>query len=935
MRHSFIDHPHRVRRHAAIVTLVCALAPLGACNKIDFHSPADHIDAARKALDQGKPREAEIELKTALQKEPKNVSGRLLLAQTYLALRQGQNAEVELAHAEQFGATSDMTLLPRARAYLVQHNYARVLKDLPPATLGAPAHRAEVAQVRGEAQAALGLPKEAEASFDTVLSLTPDSIAGLEGKARAVAVQGRSDEALSLIDTTILKNPGNTSTLLLKGDVLQSLNRTDEALPVYREAVKGAPNNQDALLKLTSALVTAKQFGPAKEQLDAVLKKWPKDPRGQYLLAIIRYQGKDLPGALDAVQMVTAADPNFGPGIILTASIQYSLGNYPSAENNAQRFVAGNPRSIYGRKLLAVILLREQKVGPAYEIIKPLLDDPSIQDPQVFAVAGSALAAVGDPRAHGLLLKAVQLDPNNGSLRNAVGLDSLNTGNTEGAISAFTSLTQIDPQSADAASFLALSFAGRRDFAAALKVVNEALAKRPNSPQLYNILGGVYLAKQDLPNARQSFEKATALNPDWAPPVLNLAKLDLAAKHPEDARKRLADVAGRGRTDAGILSALAGIDQSQGRRADAQKWLERAAKENPDSFDTQRQVVDFLLDGNQAQPAVGIAREYATRKPNDPDALLLVARAESAAGQRDAAVATYGRLAGLLPKSALVQVSIARLEAQDGHTAAAQSALSKALSIDPKSIDAKVALAELNMRMGRLDEAARAVKDIEKDPASVPTARLLAGDIASGRRQPDAAIAAYQDAFARLNSSRALIKLHSALFNVGRGKEANDKLATWIEQNPRDLDSRVYLGGFYETQGDAANARKYFLKALEVDPNNPIALNELALIAGAAKDPAALDFAERALSQKPESPQILDTLGWLLVDAGQAPRGKELLERAVAKAPNDFETRLHLASALVKVGDKDAARAQLRTVMKSSADGTSKAKAQKILNEIS
>ena len=57
---------------------------------------------------------------------------------------------------------------------------------------------------------------------------------------------------------------------------------------------------------------------------------------------------------------------------------------------------------------------------------------------------------------------------------------------------------------------------------------------------------------------------------------------------------------------------------------------------------------------------------------------------------------------------------------------------------------------------------------------------------------------------------------------------------------------------------------------LQEQPRNALVLNNLAWASHQAKDNRrAREYAEKAYAVQPDNPVILDTLGWLLVDAGQ------------------------------------------------------------------
>jgi Flp pilus assembly protein TadD len=68
-----------------------------------------------------------------------------------------------------------------------------------------------------------------------------------------------------------------------------------------------------------------------------------------------------------------------------------------------------------------------------------------------------------------------------------------------------------------------------------------------------------------------------------------------------------------------------------------------------------------------------------------------------------------------------------------------------------------------------------------------------------------------------------------------------------------------------------------------------------------------------------ESPAVMDTLGWLLVEQGNTQRGVPLLQKAATLAPRAPEIHYHLAYGLSKAGDKAGARKELDKLLAENA----------------
>jgi len=110
--------------------------------------------------------------------------------------------------------------------------------------------------------------------------------------------------------------------------------------------------------------------------------------------------------------------------------------------------------------------------------------------------------------------------------------------------------------------------------------------------------------------------------------------------------------------------------------------------------------------------------------------------------------------------------------------------------------------------------------------------------------------------------------------------------------------------------GDAAGAADQYRRIIVLQPNNTIALNNLAYdIAVREKKPAeALAMARRALALAPREATILDTVGWIEYLTGNTAEAAKLLVQASRGTPGNPEVRLHAAFALAAQGARAAAQ---------------------------
>jgi len=208
---------------------------------------------------------------------------------------------------------------------------------------------------------------------------------------------------------------------------------------------------------------------------------------------------------------------------------------------------------------------------------------------------------------------------------------------------------------------------------------------------------------------------------------------------------------------------------------------------------------------------------------------------------------------------------------------------------------------------------------LQQDLPDAPAAEMLRGDVAMAGDDPAAAAEHYARAFEQQQGSMLLRKLFLAEERAGLSAQARQRAEAWLENNPTDSAMRSLLAA--SMHGDAASGDRdakliaEYEQVLQGDPDNVVALNNLAWLYHLRGDERALDLARRAYERVPGRAEIADTYGWLLVEGGQVEQGLALIDRALQSAPDNPDIRYHQAAALHRAGESARARELLRALL--------------------
>ncbi|GMQ87343.1 MAG: PEP-CTERM system TPR-repeat protein PrsT [Gammaproteobacteria bacterium] len=877
---------------------------------------AEYLDDAQKYFDKGEYSTAVIQLKNALQADPDNGEARLLLGKTYLKLENGPSALKELSRARDLGVGRKAVLLPLGRAYLMAGQGDQLLQAITREADDLLQIRIDILLLHGQAYLGKQHFAMADEKFSKVLELRPAAAGALAGKARIAFHDGDTAGAAELADKAIAEDDQVVDAWIIKGELFRQAGKHREAVSAFQKALDITPTDVPARLGKAIGLIGLGEQDNALAEIEQLLKSHPDMYMAHYVKALALYQQHQLAQAQESVQRTLKLAPGHLKSHLLAGTISYQQGQLNQSEQHLRQYLRQRPGDKQAAKLLAATLLKLRKPGAAIEVLEPGMSSAS-DDAQYFSLLGSAYLGQGDA-ASGLeyLEKAIALAPDSANMRTQLAIGYLALGEEEQAIGELQTAVDLDQGLLKTDVLLAMAYLRNKDFDAALVAAEALTDKMPGSPVPDNLKGAAQLGKGNRKAARNAYEAALKIQPDFLPAYFNLARLDQLANNPAAAEGRYRKVLSYDEGNLKALLALAVLASREGRVDETEKWLKRAHRHHPEAAQPALMLVKHYQRRGKTIKALDLARATAITHSRDQEVLKTLAFSQLKAGEDKAALTTLRSLVELVPQPPGAHYQLALVQLKLEKSDEARESLRQALTLEADYPAAQLALGRLEI-VRKNSDAARDIADALKQvhPDAV-FGYELEGDIFYSRQAFKRAAGAYALAAGKTNSAPLARKLFQSRLKAGEHDAAYEALRQWLAEHPEDTTLRAMLAMALQSAGQQQSAIEEYQQVLEYDADNVAVLNNLAWLYQEAGSPEGVKYAERAHELVPDRPDVSDTLGWLLVQNGEINRGLVLLQDAAVKAPHIPDIRYHMIVALDRAGRRDEARKELNRLLK-------------------
>lgn len=870
----------RLRAPSVILALLMA-GVLGACSVPETEQ--ELLARAADALRDNQIEAAVVDIKTALQQNPDSGAARLLLGETYMrqhdpsaasaefrrAFESGGGVESQVRYAQARVAAGDTgsllasqrgegTLAAGEARYLAAVARAHALEGDAEAARAAieKALDIDATDPYTRVSEALLLLRLGDNRFDAAAILAritdehPDYDEAWSVRADVARLEQDFASAAEWYEKAVTLNPYRLADRLQLVGMQIELGETEDADRKLAELEKLMPDHPGVNFARGRLLVNAGQHEEGLQELSRVLSVLPNHSATLYLAATANAREGNLATAQSQLAKFSRDHPDNIPARLQMASLYLRQDDASSAERIARDVLKENDMNTTAMRLLALALATQGLYAESAQVYQELarLDASSIEDR---AGLGAAQLLSGEVELGvGELEEALAMNPNNKTLH-------------ERLINVYLTLGNVDAARAALADYRAISDHGPRQDLLAGRVELESgnrdearrhfqavVAKDPGSIAANGGLAVMALAESDFDDARNRFNAILKANPAHIPTWMNLAVLEEEAGNMDAMFTSLESAI---TTDVDALQprlALARYRIGQGNPGEAVPLLEEVREKHADTFELHQVLASAYLGTGQPEKSIASGEEMLRLRPEDPSTLAQLARFEKLAGK----------------------------------PGKARDYVEQALSLVPDDVVLRKMLVEMLLAERNLEGAAAELAKLPPETRDQPGVAAIEGRIALVQQRPGVAKAAFQKVFDADPTGSNLRLLATSLWEEGDREASIAALEGWLAEHIDDHAVRNELAARQLVIGEEDEARKHYLRLLEIAPDDPGTLNNVAWLHRDIAPEKALEYVVRAHELLPDNGKILGTYAMVQRSLGNSQEALDLSKRALAAA---------------------------------------------------
>lgn len=855
----------------------------------------EHIAEAQQYISEKNNTAAIVALKNAVQTDPKSGEARFVLGKVYLEAKEFENAEKELNRAFEFGYDPAKVLPLLTKAYQKTGAYSALSKIEHQQAGLTSVERAEIGYFKVLSLVRLAKEDEARALIEELASIETNSVYKGLTAAYVKVLDKNYDEALA--DLVLLKQqtPQDAEVLKLLAQLQLALGKPQDAADTFNEYVQFYPEDVQIKFVLAKLLVDLGRMDEAEPNIDSLLKINQQNPLLNQLKAAVRASQQDYANALKFAEVAIlngATDPSLR---LVAGYAAFKIGDYTSTNRHLSFIVSQLPDNHPALRMLAASQLQIGLTSEAGDVLERI-DDLSGADAPLLSKASYQLMKEGyEKDARQLVEKSTELSETAEDLTR-LGLLQLSLNNLDGIVN-LEEAVEKSPELASAQTTLATAYVATGQYDKALELATRWKASVPKDIKPYMIKGQIHIKRQEFELAQKEYESALTLDSKSLEPKMALVNLAMIQNNIEQAKERLAVLL---KQEPSYLPALAANYLLLKQNGEASKGLDKIKQlvsKKPQDVDARLLLARIYLAEQQFDESLKVLNTFTDTSDLPKTYWKIKGQSLISSNQRSNAEKHYDAWLQAFPNDK--EATIGRLLLLDSENKFADGIKMTESFLDKRDdVQMQLLLTHFLLMNQDIVKARTAYEKLPSGVLDMPIAKGFLARFLLADKNPTEALPNALLAYRANPSYRNVILVTIIYDQLKQTENGLTFLNAHTANHASDMPSRMLLAE-RQIGGDTANAMRSYELAIEANAKNYVALNNLAYLnLQQGQLQKAKEYAQKAVEIMPTNPATLDTLAQVYVAEKSYDDALEYYERAVTDKNVTEEIYLNYVEAL-------------------------------------
>jgi tetratricopeptide (TPR) repeat protein len=296
-------------------------------------------------------------------------------------------------------------------------------------------------------------------------------------------------------------------------------------------------------------------------------------------------------------------------------------------------------------------------------------------------------------------------------------------------------------------------------------------------------------------------------------------------------------------------------------------------------------------------------------------------------GNQQAAITLFSKCLEINPNSSSAMFELAKIHSGNGDQTSSSLLLEKAINIDPQNKWYKVLLAQIYQQGKQYKKAADLYQQLYAIDSENLEYLYMNAALLSSAEKFDQAIEVYNELEKKIGINDQISVEKQQIYQAaGKKKEAQAELQKLIDYNPKEPRYYGLMADYYLSEKDDENALKYYMKILEIEPENGFVLFSLTSFYRQKENKEkAWEYARKGFQNK--SADVETKIQYYLMITAEPEKPffteaqvNELVDILVKTNGDDYRVFTVYAEYLISKGKLTEAREQLRKVLETQKD---------------